>query len=170
MIQAAFTKSMKSQICTLVLSNAQCDPVSASASDSATTSGDAAPPKHKKAKGQGAILAAIPRENPTRKSLSLVKQFSKEQPYVQYLEQPYEESTSDPLLWWKTHETAFSHLAKLARKYLCVPATSVPSELVFNTTVPHGEVTLVHSCSEAVGTASNIGVMLAQNEQQRYIL
>ena len=46
--------------------NAQCDPVSPSASDSATSSGDAAPPKNKKAKGLGAMLAAIPRENPAR--------------------------------------------------------------------------------------------------------
>ena len=75
--------------------NAQCDPVSPSASDSATSSGDAAPPKNKKAKGLGARLAAIPRENPARKSLSLGKQFSKEM--SMYLEQPCEESTSDPL-------------------------------------------------------------------------
>ena len=78
----------------------------------------------------GAILAAIPRENPARKNLSLGEQFSKE--ISMYLEQSCEESTSDPLLWWKTHETAFPHLAKLARKYLCVPATSVLSERVFS--------------------------------------
>ena len=111
-------------------SNAQCDPVSLSASDSVTSSGNAAPPKSKKAKGLGAILAAIPKENPARKSLSLGEQLSKE--ISMYLEQPCEESASDPLLWWKTHETTFPHLAKLARRYLCVPATSVPSERMFS--------------------------------------
>ena len=72
--------------------NSQCDPVSPSASDSATSSGDAAPPQNKKAKGLGAILAAIPRESPARKNLSLGEQFSKEM--SMYLEQPCEDLTT----------------------------------------------------------------------------
>ncbi|XP_038590224.1 E3 SUMO-protein ligase ZBED1-like [Micropterus salmoides] len=32
----------------------------------------------------------------------------------------------DPLAWWKTHRVSFPRLAKLARKYLCIPATSSP--------------------------------------------
>ena len=30
----------------------------------------------------------------------------------------------DPLLWWRNHETYFPTIAKLARKYLCIPANS----------------------------------------------
>lgn len=37
-----------------------------------------------------------------------------------------------PLLWWKRNATRYSFLSKLARKYLCVTATSVPSERVFS--------------------------------------
>lgn len=40
---------------------------------------------------------------------------------------------ADPLKWWKAHEHEYPHLAMLARRYLAVPGTSVPSERVFST-------------------------------------
>eukprot|EP00731_Ephydatia_muelleri_P026559 Em0018g659a len=36
----------------------------------------------------------------------------------------------DPLEWWKMHNTQFPTIAKLARKYLAIPASSAPSERV----------------------------------------
>ena len=39
----------------------------------------------------------------------------------------------DPLEWWKTHEDEFPRLAMLARRYLCVMATSVSCERIFST-------------------------------------
>lgn len=50
-----------------------------------------------------------------------------------YLLTPSIDKEEDPLAWWKTHKVSFPHLAKLARKYLCIPATSSPSERVFST-------------------------------------
>lgn len=41
-------------------------------------------------------------------------------------------SFSDPLAWWKQHESIYPHMAVLAKKHLCVPATSVSSERMFS--------------------------------------
>ncbi len=45
---------------------------------------------------------------------------------------PSIDKEQDPLAWWKTHSVSFPHLAKLACKYLSIPATSSPSERVFS--------------------------------------
>jgi len=40
---------------------------------------------------------------------------------------------NDPLSWWKIQGALrFPHLAKLAEKYLCIPATSATSERVWS--------------------------------------
>ncbi|XP_056292793.1 zinc finger BED domain-containing protein 4-like [Pseudoliparis swirei] len=39
----------------------------------------------------------------------------------------------DPLTWWKSNEFKYPHIAKMARCYLAVPGSSVPSERVFST-------------------------------------
>ena len=38
----------------------------------------------------------------------------------------------NPLIWWRNNEKYFPRLSQLARKYLCVPATSVPSKRAFS--------------------------------------
>ena len=38
-----------------------------------------------------------------------------------------------PLEWWKTRQQKYPRLAKIAKKYLCIPATSANSERVFST-------------------------------------
>ncbi len=43
------------------------------------------------------------------------------------------DSVVDPLVWWKAHKEQYPRLCSLARKYLCIPATSSPSERVFST-------------------------------------
>lgn len=50
-----------------------------------------------------------------------------------YLMMPNIERKSDPLKWWrKTGHYMYPHIWTVARKYLAIPATSVPSERVFS--------------------------------------
>ena len=41
-------------------------------------------------------------------------------------------SPIDPLEWWKMYDGQFPPIAKLARTYLAIPASSAPSERVFS--------------------------------------
>ncbi|XP_030012474.1 zinc finger BED domain-containing protein 1-like [Sphaeramia orbicularis] len=49
-----------------------------------------------------------------------------------YLQALGPDSETDPLEWWKQHEMNFPLVARLAKKYLCIPATSSSSERAFS--------------------------------------
>ncbi|XP_076052180.1 E3 SUMO-protein ligase ZBED1-like isoform X2 [Oratosquilla oratoria] len=51
-----------------------------------------------------------------------------------YLEEGIIARHEDPLHWWKNHSQLFPLLQDKAKHYLCIPATSVPSEQVFSQT------------------------------------
>lgn len=51
---------------------------------------------------------------------------------VLYLGAPEPDQDSNPLDWWKIHEKSYPTLANFAKKYLCVTATSCPSERLFS--------------------------------------
>lgn len=51
----------------------------------------------------------------------------------QYIEEAPIARSSDPLMYWQKRESAFPRLSILAKKYLSLVATSVPSERVFST-------------------------------------
>ena len=76
-----------------------------------------------------------------------------------YLQSAAADSESDPLQWWKKHEDMFPNLKNLAIKYLCVPATSSPSERVFSTS---GNIVTCQRASLKPETVDRL-VFLAQN-------
>ena len=52
----------------------------------------------------------------------------------QFLLEPVVKRKEDPLAYWKARELLYPTLAKMARKYFSVMATSVPSERIFSKT------------------------------------
>ena len=49
-----------------------------------------------------------------------------------YADLPLEESTCDPLDWWRENIRKFPLLSQVVKKYLCICGTSVLSERVFS--------------------------------------
>ena len=50
-----------------------------------------------------------------------------------YLQAPQQDSTEDPLEWWKANAISYPALSRLSKKYLCISATSSASERLFST-------------------------------------
>ena len=50
-----------------------------------------------------------------------------------FLDYPMADEENCPLDWWKSNAKHFPRLGMVAKKYLCIPATSAPSERVFST-------------------------------------
>lgn len=50
-----------------------------------------------------------------------------------YLQGPIADSQTNPLAWWKINSPTYPRVSLLAKRYLCIPATSSPSERAFST-------------------------------------
>ena len=97
--------------------------------DSAYSTG---PPPSKRLKGLAALLKHIEQESEPSTSILTPSQLIDKE-ITSYLDFPAAESDIDPLSWWKSEKGRFPNLAYIARKYLCICGTSVPSERVFST-------------------------------------
>jgi hypothetical protein len=64
--------------------------------------------------------------------LSAEQQMEKE--LTQYFNEPVLPIKSCPFQWWGINASRFPHVASVARIYLAIPATSVPSERIFSST------------------------------------
>lgn len=52
--------------------------------------------------------------------------------YFNNIRTPQTSCDTNPFQWWRDNKKIFPVLFELARKYLCIPATSVPSERLFS--------------------------------------
>ena len=50
-----------------------------------------------------------------------------------YLSEAIIHLDSNPLVWWRSNQDRYPELSRLARIFLAIPATSVPSEQLFST-------------------------------------
>ncbi|XP_049441769.1 zinc finger BED domain-containing protein 4 [Epinephelus fuscoguttatus] len=100
---------------------------------------EAQPPPNKKMTLASFIKKSMPVPSPHQSEGGKV-----ETKLATYLLTPEADPDTDPLEWWKRHEPNFPRLSNLAKKYLSVPATSVPSERVFS--VGGGIVTCNRAC------------------------
>ncbi|KAJ8014499.1 hypothetical protein DPEC_G00040860 [Dallia pectoralis] len=88
-------------------------------------------PRAKKAKSLGSFFKQS--ETVAKGDSSLTLKDALEAELNTYMLTPPIDKEEDPLAWWKVHKLSFPRLARLARKYLCIPATSSPSERLFST-------------------------------------
>ncbi|KAL6473716.1 hypothetical protein MHYP_G00172770 [Metynnis hypsauchen] len=100
-------------------------------SEEAMGEASVAVPPAKKAKRS---LASFFSNKPTTSNTAgLSAQQAVERELGNYLLAPDADSDSDPLDWWKVYQKNFPSVSKLAKQYLCIQATSSPSERVFST-------------------------------------
>ena len=107
-------------------------PVRSEEASTESTETEGPPPKC--LKGLAAILKHIQEESEqSRSSSPLTPSEVIDKEISAYLDFPGADSDTDTLAWWKCEQGRFPHLAHIARKYLCICGTSVPSERVFST-------------------------------------
>ena len=89
----------------------------------------------KRMKGLAAVLQHIAEDDNGRQgqTVTLITPLQKiKKELNSYLDYPSLEPDTNPLEWWKAENGRFPNLAYLAKKFLCICGTSVPSERVFS--------------------------------------
>jgi len=77
------------------------------------------------------------------------------------------ENVTDILSWWKLHQTEYPRLSEVARKVLCLTATSVPCERVFSR---GGWIVNKRRCSLSRSTVSLLVFLSCNRQHQRAVV
>ena len=93
-------------------------------------SSDAAPEKRRKT--LGSLLRASPFQKKQNEDSAATTDSIIQSEINSYLMTPILDSEADPLSWWREQKINYPHLSEQAKKYLCIPATSCPSERLFS--------------------------------------
>lgn len=68
----------------------------------------------------------------TSASAPIPKRVRADNELTRYLHEECIDANVNPLPWWRDNQSRFPLLSKVARKYMCICATSTPSERVFS--------------------------------------
>lgn len=111
---------------------AESEMTGSSTTDMSVPAGSVSPPEEKRKKSLSSFFKMQSKSSMGSSSDTLSEDSIKME-LRSYLQTQEVDSNTDPLTWWKSREVNFPRIAKLARQYLCIPATSTPSERVFST-------------------------------------
>ena len=133
-------------------------------------------PNRNESSGEGSrsSAAAEPRPPPAKKRtlgdvlksptitpvLIVPKRVRAETELTRYLQEDPIDTNDDPLVWWRENHARFPLLSKIARKYMCICATSTASERVFSAA---GNI-VTHLRSSLKPQKVNMLVFLARNK------
>lgn len=126
-IQGEKVEAVKSRAVAQILGDCQSTPQSTLGGGKAATA--SAPP----AKMQRKTLGSFFKKSYSVSTSNLTDEQDVEAELNSYLLAPEADSEINPLAWWKTHFTTYPRVSLLAKRYLCIPATSSPSERAFST-------------------------------------
>ncbi|XP_072563330.1 E3 SUMO-protein ligase ZBED1-like [Paramormyrops kingsleyae] len=93
--------------------------------------GDACAPAKRTKRSLASFFANRPTTTTNTEGLSAQQAVERE--LSNYLLSPDADNDSNPLDWWKVYQKNFPRVSQLAQHYLCIQATSSPSERVFST-------------------------------------
>ena len=98
---------------------------------SITDSAACAPPPAKK-KNLGTLFKEHDKNEENEEMPMLSKEQMMNEELAAYVSLPRIDFEEDPLVWWKHEAKKYPMLSLIARKYLCICATSSPSERLFS--------------------------------------
>ncbi len=77
-------------------------------------------------------LGDLLKSRTTSTSAPIPKRARADNELTRYLQEESIDCNANPLFWWRDNQSRYPLLSKVARKYMCICATSTPSERVFS--------------------------------------